>query len=405
MSRDNRPVIVHVVHSLEGGGTERTLVALLHAFDPSRFRHAVVTLRAAGSLSARLPDHVACRPLVASGRSWSTGLRLAQLTRHWGAAVIHARNTGCWSDATGAGLLTPHTRLVLGFHGLETAGPFNQRHRRLARWALLAGARFTSVSEAGRRQLRDQARIPTDRITLLRNGVELHSFGQLDEAARKRTRAAFQWDDTTFVVGTVGSLTPVKGHITLIRAVARVRQPVPNIRLLIVGDGPQRASLEQQAQVEGVGDRVHFLGWREDVSRLMDCMDVYVCSSASEGMNNALLEAMAAGLPIIATDVGDNAAMIRDGVEGQIVKPGSFEAIANTLAIFARSPDLRQRFATAAKTRANDYDFDEKVRAYEAYYQALLTVGTTNEKSVPHGRSRSHVVSRSAASVDRPQRR
>ncbi len=372
MRLDKLPVIMHVVHSLTGGGTERTLVALLRAFDPSQFRHVVVTLRGAGCLSARLPDHVACRPIAAPGRSRATGLSLARLARCRRAAVIHARNTGCWQDATVAKLLAPRAKLVLGFHGLETAYPLNRRQRWWARWALSAGARFTSVSEAGRRQLRSQAQVPANRIDLLRNGVDLRRFRTSNDAARRRMRADFNFADTTFVVGTVGSLTSVKQNATLIRAVARMAPSVPDLRLLVVGDGPLRASLTEQARADGVLDRIHFTGWREDVPALLWCMDAYACSSASEGMNNALLEAMAAGLPIIATDVGDNAVMVRQGVEGHIVEPGCHEAIGEALKIFADSPAVRRRFGAAAKVRARDYDFGDTVRAYQAYYHKLI---------------------------------
>ena len=377
MNSKNRPVIVHVVHSLEGGGTERTLVKLLRAFDPKRFRHAVVTLRAAGPLTAQLPDHVACRALAIQGRSRRAGLRLAAIMREWGAALIHARNTGCWHDAIVAGMLTPQARLVLGFHGLETTRGFNRRQRHVALCGRLAGGRFTSVSESGRLQLHRQTRVPTDRIDLLPNGVDLRRFDRSDQHSRRRMRDELQLDDATFVVGTVGALTPVKQHTTLIAAAARVSEMLPNLRLLIVGDGPLRASLIDQARLAGLGDRVRFLGWREDVPALLGCMDAYVCGSASEGMSNALLEAMAAGLPIIATNVGDNAMLVRNDVEGCIVMPNAPAAIAEALRFLAGMPAIRARYAAAARVRAGRYDFGRAVRAYEAYYRALLGTGST----------------------------
>ncbi|UCC30333.1 MAG: glycosyltransferase [Phycisphaerales bacterium] len=372
MNPANHPVVVHVIHSLEGGGTERTLVALLRAFDPSVLRHVVVTLRGAGRLSARLPDHVACRPIAAVGRSWWTGPGLAKITRDYQAALIHARNTGCWIDAIIARILTPGARLVLGFHGLETTQPLSRRQRRQARWAVLAGARFVSVSQAGRRQLCDQAGVPSDRIDVLPNGVDLRRFGSLPSGTRKRMRANFGFDDLGFVVGTVGALTPVKQHWALIRAVAYAAKHVPNIRLLVVGEGPLLASLTEQASALSIANRVVFTGRREDVPALMRCMDAYVCSSASEGMSNALLEAMATGLPVVATDVGDNGLTVRDGIEGRIVEPGSPSAITDALTVLGQSPDLCQRFAASARTRAAEYDFDRTARAYEAYYRTLL---------------------------------
>ncbi len=348
------------------------MVALLEAADPSRLRHVVVTLREAGSLSAKLPDHVACRPLAVRGRCRTAGLGLASVTRFWRAAVIHARNTGCWSDATVARLLTPGARLVLGFHGLETAGALSAGQRRAAQRGLRVGARFASVSAAGGRQLREEAGIPSRRIDLLDNGVKLEPFLTLDKGVGGRTRACLGLPDTAFVVGIVGSLTPVKQHAMLIEAIARVSQTIRDVRLLIVGDGPLRAVLNRQVREAGLCDRVCFLGFREDIPAVMTAMNVYVCSSASEGMNNALLEAMAAGLPCVATNVGDNPRVLRDGVEGCVVGPRCSSAVADALIMLATAPDVRRRLATAAKGRAADFDFQKTVAAYEEYYKKLV---------------------------------
>ncbi len=372
MSSKSPPVIVHVVHSLEGGGTERTLVSLLRAFDPSSLRHLVVTLRRAGPLAAELPDHVPCRPIGAVGRSYSAWLKLAGATRTSAADVIHARNTGCWNDAIAAGLVTPRVRLVLGFHGLETARRFDWRRRGSAHWGLRAKARFTSVSQAGARQLHEQGGVPQDRIDVLPNGVELRKFAPNDRGGRRRVRETFKLDDQAFVVGVVGSLTPVKQHATLIRAVAQAVPSVPEIHLLIVGDGPLGGQLLQQARREGIEKRVHFAGWRSDVATLLAAMDAYVCCSEAEGMSNALLEAMAAGLPIIATDVGDNARVVGDNIAGIIAPPREPQAIAGALRLLARKPHRRRRLAAAARARVEAYDFNKTVRAYEQYYQTLL---------------------------------
>ncbi len=365
------PLIVHVVHSLAGGGTERTLVSLLHAFDAHRLRHAVVTLRMAGQLAAKLPDHVACRAVAANGRSRSVGIALASVMREWGAAVVHARNTGCWFDATVASILTPGTQLVLGFHGLETTEPLSRRHRWVARAARLCGARFTSVSQTGGHQLRTWAQIPQDRIDVLVNGIDLDRFTLIDSQARRQIRDSLGLHADTLVVGTVGSLTPIKRQGVLIEACAHVLKDLSNIHLLIVGNGPLRTSLVDQARRAGIADRVHFTGWREDVPALLSCVDVYVCSSAAEGMSNALLEALAAGLPIIATNVGDNPFLVRDQIEGRIVPANDPLALGKVLRQFATAPGLRDRYAEAAKARAADFRFDRTVQAYETYYEAL----------------------------------
>jgi glycosyltransferase involved in cell wall biosynthesis len=148
-----------------------------------------------------------------------------------------------------------------------------------------------------------------------------------------------------------------------------------------------RAALAQQATGEGIGDRVHLLGRRDDVPLLLGCVDVYVCSSAAEGMSNALLEAMAAGLPIVATDVGDNAVVVRDNVDGCIVQANSEGPIADALAMLAGSPEVRHRLGTAARDRAKNYSFERTVRAYEDYYQSLVTLKTSANTAMSHPRT------------------
>ncbi len=383
---DNRPgLVAHVLESLEGGGTERTLTALLAAFDPRRLRHEIVTLRKAGRLAERLPDHAACRPLEAQGRARLTGLRLARVLRKSGAEIVHARNTCCWADALLARLFLPGIRLVLGFHGLDNGELFSVRQRRLARWGIRLGARFTSVSEAGRRQLQDQAGVPPHLVEVIANGVDLTRFSVPQSTARRRVRRVLRFGESDLAVGIVGSLSAVKGHKVLLDALVRASAAVPSLTACIVGDGPQRSSLQEKAHSAGLADRVRFTGWREGVARLLPAMDLYVCSSLSEGMNNALLEAMASGLPVVATDVGDNARVIRDEVDGLIAAPGSIESLAVAIVRLARDSGTRREFAVAARRRVESFDFRQTVAAYERYYGDLLNPRGALEGEAPTG--------------------
>ena len=379
------PVVVHLVNSLQGGGTERMLVSLLGRFDPACGRHIVVTLREAGSLAAKLPDHVACRPIGTIGRSWTAWLALARMIRQErrGTArpcILHARNTGCWYDAILASCVVPGTKLVLGFHGLDSQTTFNKHQRRAARWGLRRGALFASVSHAGKRQLHQQAGIPLEQIDVLPNGVDLDHFRSIDPDAWPQTRRRFAFDRSTLVVGVVGSLVPIKGHSTLLRAFAQAVLTAPNLGLLIVGDGPLRQPLLELAHSEGIADRVRFAGWCDDIPAMMAAMDVYICPSESEGMSNAVLEAMAAALPIIATDVGDNALVIRQAIDGLILESRSVRAMAEAIVSLARSPDQRSTFAAASRRRIQDYGFQQAVTAYQRYYRSLLGTASARWK-------------------------
>ncbi|MCH9002946.1 MAG: glycosyltransferase, partial [Planctomycetes bacterium] len=238
MKCDRLPGILHLIHSLDGGGTERTLVSLLNRFDPTLLRHEVVTLRKAGSLARLLPDHVACRALNLAAGGRLAGLRLARIARMRETSVIHARNTGCWFDAILASALAPRAALVLGFHGLESGEPFSRRQRLLARLGLTVGARFASVSQAGRGQLVHQARVPKERIDVLLNGVDLARFVPAEPPSRRNVRKELGIDRTSFVVGTVGRLAVVKRHDLLIEATRAAVQEVPDLVVLLIGDGP-----------------------------------------------------------------------------------------------------------------------------------------------------------------------
>lgn len=369
---DHKHTIIHLLHSLDGGGTERTLISLLRAFESDHLRHVVITLRDVGSQASKLPDHVACCSLGISGRSRTAGFKLARAVRYWRGEVLHARNVGTWNDAIVTKLLSPRLRLVLGFHGLESAQPFTLHQRRTARRGLWLGARYTSVSSSGCKQLSLEADIPENRITRLSNGVQLDRFRNHDPQVRRWIRNSLFYDDSDFVIGIVGSLTRVKDHKTLLTAVSRLVPRFPHLRLLIVGDGPLRDVLTQVVNELGLDRHVRFVGQREDIPDLLCGLDAYVCSSASEGMNNALLEAMASGLPVVATNVGDNAQVVRNQSDGFIVERNSVDSLMNALVLYVESEDIRDHYASAAYSRAEDFDFTQTVEAYQDFYQASL---------------------------------
>jgi len=385
---NRRPTVVHLVHSLEGGGTERTLLRLLQKWNsegldgPSQsaqpraavpllhpaVQHRVVTLRAAGELSIDLPDGVACFALNAPRRSWTAGLKLARYLRQTRADVLHARNTGCWADAVVAGVRCPCTRTVLGFHGLDHNGGFALRDRAVARFAVSRGARFTAVSQTGRSRLVREIGVPENRVQVLPNGVDAPLFSS-GSRSRDQVRRDLGIPADALTIVAVGSLTPVKRYDLLLSAVAELADRIPALHVLLVGDGPLRDSLMRQAERLGIRSRVHFAGQCPEVAEPLHASDIFVSCSDSEGMSNAVLEAMATGLGVVATRAGDNPILLRHEVDGLIIPCDSTTALARALDRLCRSEDERKRLGESARQRSLTFCFDRTAEQYEEFYR------------------------------------
>lgn len=151
-----------------------------------------------------------------------------------------------------------------------------------------------------------------------------------------------------------------------------LKSEFPHVRLLLVGEGPERHALEALAADRGIADAVRFTGRRDDVPAMLAGMDAFVCSSDSECMSNAILEAMAAGLPIVATSVGENARVIRNAIDGITIQPGSDLEMAKALRTLIGDPDLRRRVAASAAARAYAFDFRLTVMNYKQFYTSLV---------------------------------
>ncbi|MBI3834499.1 MAG: glycosyltransferase [Planctomycetes bacterium] len=371
MQAESLPRVLHVVHSLTCGGTERALVSLLRQFGEIAASHCIATLRQAGPLAIDVPECVSIHALNLDGRVRTAFLSLARICRRVQADIIHARNAGTWLDAMIAGVLTG-TPTVLGFQGWDKMGRFDDRTRRRIQWALRFGAQFTSVSRLGIKDLHEQCGVPLERIIHLPNGVNVKMFEYQDENGRRGMRDALGASTNDILIGSVGTLRTIKGFHVLLSALNKCKDSNSAFRLAIAGDGPERGALETMSHELGIADRVLFIGHCSDVPSFLRALDVYVCCSLGEGMSNALLEAMAAGLPIVATDVGDNTTMIRNGIDGIIIPPGDSDTMALTLHTQVRDEDLRMRLAVAARHRAANFDLGKMAGGYESLYRNMV---------------------------------
>ncbi|PVZ07994.1 glycosyltransferase [Actinomycetospora cinnamomea] len=206
------------------------------------------------------------------------------------------------------------------------------------------------------------------------NGVALPERPAVEqhEATRAEVRAEWGAGPDDVVLGVVARLTPQKAHEVLFRAVARLRAQHPNVRVVLAGDGPRREELAAIVEREGLPDVVRFLGERRDVPRLLAGFDVFALSSKHEGVPIAVIEAMAAELPVVAPGVGGLPDVVGDGSEGFVVAPGDDAALADRLARLVADPDLRTALGKNARRRAeHEFTIEATARAFEDMVAAV----------------------------------
>jgi glycosyltransferase involved in cell wall biosynthesis len=206
--------------------------------------------------------------------------------------------------------------------------------------------------------------LPAEKLVVIYNGVQVPA----SSSSPREARAELGLPSDGLVIGAVTRLDPVKGGDFLIRALVQV-----DASLVIVGDGPERATLEALTGDLGLAGRVHWLGHRRDVPRLLPAFDLFVQPSLHEGLPNTVLEAMAAGLAVVATAVGGTPEVVLDGVTGLLVPPGNPDALAGAMATLLRDCDLRHTMGRAGRERvAEHFTVERMVRQTQTLYERLL---------------------------------
>ena len=362
-----RTRVLHVLNTLQTGGAETLTLNLARAFDRNRFDLLVASLGDDGEIGAQLRD--AGIPTFTLGRrsGIDPGLlaQLVRLCRAEAVDVVHTHNVAPWLYAgpaarlAGAALChTEHSNLFPAQRALWHA---ERALATLTRAVICDG-------ESVRRQLIEQQKLPARKVLTIHNGVDLaaHSGEALTIAELAALRRSAGITGAGPLIGTVARLEPVKDQATLLRALVPVLAGEPGAQLCLVGDGSQRAALQRQAAAAGLADKVFFLGRRADVAQLLPMFDVFVLSSTSEGLPLTLLEAMAAGLPCVATDVGAVSEAIVDGLTGALVAPGDAPALAAALLALLRDPGLaRQRGARGQQRARAHFDLRVMTRRYQ----------------------------------------
>ncbi|MDY0074014.1 MAG: TIGR03088 family PEP-CTERM/XrtA system glycosyltransferase [Thauera sp.] len=379
---DSRPLVMHVLYNFDVGGLENGVVNLINRIDPARFRHAVVALNAcAADFCQRVQrDDVDFISLhKPPGHGFKLYPRLFRLFRQHRPAVVHTRNLAALETQVPAWAARVPVR-VHGEHGWDTSDPhgLSRKYQRLRRAYSPFVQRYVALSGESERYLTERVGIAASRVERICNGVDSARFVPA-QARQPLAGSPFSdpaADPATLIVGTVGRLQTVKDQLNLVQAFALARQQGEagaRLRLLIAGDGPQRGEVEAEIARHGVGEWCWLAGARSDVPAIMQALDIFVLPSRTEGISNTILEAMASGLPVVATAVGGNAELVVDGETGLLVPAQDPAAMAAALLRYASDPALRQAHARAGRARIEaGFSLDQMVARYTAVYDQLL---------------------------------
>jgi sugar transferase (PEP-CTERM/EpsH1 system associated) len=367
--------IMHVVNVLSLAGMEYGVIKLVNRLDPVRFAPKICCLAFQREvtkpvLDARIPVfELKKRP----GRDWGMVLRLAALFRREQVDIVHSHNWQTFFYAVAAAALAGFPLVIHGEHGRESQG-VPRRQRIISAFLARRVSCLVTVSAALGRELVDQWKVAPERVLTIPNGVDLEAFGKGEGV--DALRREFHLEPGDRVILNIGGLRPVKDHPTLLRAFARVRRAFPDARLLLAGSDfgkGLQGDLEKLAEDLGIRNAVSFAGIRHDVPRLLSLCDVYVNASVFEGMSNTILEAMASRKPVVATAVGGNPELVRDGETGFLFPPGDDRQLAERLEQVLAEPALARALGDAGRAFVErEHPMSGMVQRYGDLYRQVV---------------------------------
>jgi sugar transferase (PEP-CTERM/EpsH1 system associated) len=271
-------------------------------------------------------------------------------------------------DGIVAARLAGNFSVIHGEHGwdLNDTNGLNKKRILVRRFLSRCVYEYICVSKDMEQWLKNKVRV-CKQVTQIYNGVDIQRFAP--KRTNNKLRVSLGLADNEVVVGIVARLDPIKNHPLLLRAFDNIKKDYQNTRLLVIGDGPDKKRLESLA-----GGNVLFLGNRADIPEILRILDIFVLPSLNEGISNTILEAMATGIPVIASNVGGNSELVKNGVTGMLVESGSLEGLISALRVYLDNKHLRSSNGEMARVHIkNNFSIQAMVDAYEKVYKRIST--------------------------------
>ncbi|RDE24794.1 TIGR03088 family PEP-CTERM/XrtA system glycosyltransferase [Motiliproteus coralliicola] len=365
--------IVHIVFSFDVGGLENGIVNLLNRLPQQRYRHSIVCLTSYNPEFAeriQAPNVDLYSLHKKPGKDPSYLLRLWCLLRKLKPGIVHSRNLATL-ECQAIAWLSGCRHRVHGEHGWDSdADKVADRPVKIRRLFKPLINRYIALSREGEAYLQKRVEVEHTRISRICNGVDTDRFFPSDSR-----------DEQRLVVGSVGRLAEVKNQALLLLAARHLLQQRPGlaerVQFEIIGDGPDFQKLQQLIEEYNLGNNCRLLGNRNDIPEAMRELDLYVQPSKAEGISNTILEAMASGLPVIATDVGGARDLLEPEQQGQLIPSDDEQALAEAIGRYADDRNLLRQHGASGRRRTEQlFSLDRMTAQYDSLYQSLVSTST-----------------------------
>lgn len=378
LPHDPRPLVVHVMYRFDTGGLENGVVNLINHMPANAYRHAVIALTEITDFRHRIRrDDVEFIALhKPPGHAFRLYPKLFRLFRKLRPAIVHTRNLAALEVAAAAWAAGVSVR-IHGEHGRDV-GDFdgsNRKYQWIRRLYQPFVTYYLALSRDLEQYLEQRVGVSKTKVAQIYNGVDAHRFSP---APTRQTIDGCPFDDPAhWIVGTVGRMEVVKDQSNLARAFVRALELEPELkarlRLVMIGNGPLRDQAQAILRRAGIDDLCWLPGERSDVPAILRGLDCFVLPSLAEGISNTILEAMACGLPVIATEVGGNGELVQIGDTGELVAAADPEGLARQIVRLASNPELAKKMGQSGRRAVESrFSLDAMVGAYQALYDKLL---------------------------------
>ncbi len=374
------PLVAHVIHRLDVGGLENGLVNIINHMPEGHYRHAIICMTDYNpSFRARIKkNNVECYALhKRDGKDLGIYFRLWSLFKHLRPVIVHTRNLSALEAQLPAALAGVRCR-VQGEHGrdIHDIDGRNRKYNFLRRVFRPLVDRYIPLSHDLDQWLRNQVGVTDNKIVAICNGVDSDFFHPAPAGREELPVAGFAEKDS-IIIGTVGRMQTVKDQLMLVRAFVLLLGRLPalrsRLRLVLIGEGPLRAQAQVMLQQADALELCWLPGSRDDTPVLLRGMDIFVLPSLAEGISNTILEAMASGLPVVATHVGGNSELIVEGQTGMLVPPANPDVMADALQRYITDSALRGKHGMQGRQRIEqEFNLDTMVQRYMSVYDDVI---------------------------------